>query len=85
MPDRSAQRVQRLVRWLEQFKPCFGHRAQLLSLRTCVQGVFSDGERKSMQAMLARMTEPVASGTGECDPSTIRTQGGRSRQRQGRA
>jgi SRSO17 transposase len=52
--------VERLVRWLEQFKSCFGHRAQLLSLRTYVQGVFSDSERKSMQAMLARITEPVA-------------------------
>ena len=52
--------MQRLVRWLEQFKSCFGHRAQLLSLRTYVQGVFSDSERKSMQAMLARVTEPVA-------------------------
>jgi SRSO17 transposase len=52
--------VQRLVRWLEQFKSCFGHRAQVLSLRTYVQGVFSDSERKSMQAMLARVTEPVA-------------------------
>jgi SRSO17 transposase len=45
---------------LEQFKSCFGHRAQLLSLRSYVQGVFSDSERKSMQAMLARITEPVA-------------------------
>jgi SRSO17 transposase len=45
---------------LEQFKRYFGHRAQLLSLRTYVQGVFSDSERKSMQAMLARVTEPVA-------------------------
>jgi SRSO17 transposase len=51
--------VQRLIRWLEQFKRCFGHRAQLLSLRTYVQGVYSDSERKSMQAMLARVTEPV--------------------------
>jgi SRSO17 transposase len=52
--------VQRLIRWLEQFKSCFGHRAQFLSLRTYVQGVFSDSERKSMQAMLARVTEPVS-------------------------
>ena len=52
--------MQRLIRWLEQFKSCFGHRAQLLSLRSYVQGVFSDSERKSMQAMLARITEPVA-------------------------
>ena len=61
MIDRTATaRVQRLVRWLEQFKSCFGHRAQLLALRTYVQGVFSDSERKSMQAMLARVTEPVS-------------------------
>jgi SRSO17 transposase len=56
----ATARIQRLVRWLEQFKSCFGHRAQLLSLRSYVQGVFSDSERKSMQAMLARVTEPVA-------------------------
>lgn len=61
MVDHTATaRMQRLVRWLEQFKSCFGHRAQLMSLRSYVQGVFSDSERKSMQAMLARVTEPVA-------------------------
>jgi SRSO17 transposase len=56
----ATARIERLVRWLEQFKSCFGHRAQLMALRTYVQGVFSDSERKSMQAMLARVTEPVA-------------------------
>jgi SRSO17 transposase len=56
----ATARIERLVRWLEQFKRCFGHRAQLMALRTYVQGVFSDSERKSMQAMLARVTEPVA-------------------------
>ncbi len=61
MVDHTATaRLQRLVRWLEQFKSCFGHRAQRLSLRSYVQGVLSDSERKSMQAMLARVTEPVA-------------------------
>ena len=61
MVDHTATaRIQRLVRWLEQFKRCFGHRAQLMALRTYVQGVFSDSERKSMQAMLARVTEPIA-------------------------
>lgn len=61
MVDQTATaRIQRLVRWLEQFKSCFGHRAQLIALRTYVQGVFSDSERKSMQAMLARVTEPIA-------------------------
>jgi SRSO17 transposase len=56
----ATARIQRLVRWLEQFKRCFGHRAQLLALRTYVQGVFSDSDRKSMQAMRARVTEPVS-------------------------
>ena len=61
MVDHTATaRIERLVRWLERFKSCFGHRAQLMALRTYVQGVFSDSERKSMQAMLARVTEPVA-------------------------
>jgi SRSO17 transposase len=56
----ATARLERLVRWLEPFKRCFGHRAQRMALRTYVQGVFSDSERKSMQAMLARVTEPVA-------------------------
>lgn len=61
MIDRTATaRIQRLMRWLERFQRCFGHRAQRLALRTYVQGVFSDSDRKSMQAMLARVTEPVS-------------------------
>jgi SRSO17 transposase len=57
--DRTATaRIQRLMRWLEPFQRCFGHRAQRLALRTYVQGVFSDSDRKSMQAMLARVTQP---------------------------
>jgi SRSO17 transposase len=56
----ATARVERLGRWLEQFKRCFGHRAQRLALRTYVQGVFSDSDRKSMQAMRARVTEPVS-------------------------
>jgi len=47
--DRTATaRVQRLIRWLELFKRSFGRRAQRLALRTYVQGVFSDSDRKSM-------------------------------------
>jgi SRSO17 transposase len=58
--DRSATtRVQRLIRWLEPFQSCFGHRAQRLALRTYVHGLFSDSDRKSMQAMLARVTDPI--------------------------
>lgn len=44
--------------WLEAFKEDFGHRAQELALRRYVQGVLSDSPRKSMEAMLARVTEP---------------------------
>jgi SRSO17 transposase len=58
--DRTATaRVQRLIRWLELFQRCFGHRAQRLALRTYVHGVFSDSDRKSMQAMLARVTDSI--------------------------
>ena len=44
--------------WLEAFKGCFGHRAQVLALRRYVQGLLSDSARKSMEAMLARVTDP---------------------------
>jgi len=44
--------------WLEAFKVCFGHRAQVLALRRYVQGLLSDSARKSMEAMLARVTDP---------------------------
>lgn len=44
--------------WLEAFKVCFGHRAQVLALRRYVQGLLSDSGRKSMEAMLARVTDP---------------------------
>jgi SRSO17 transposase len=58
--DRTATiRGQRLIRWLEPFQRCFGHRAQRLALQTYVHGVFSDSDRKSMQAMLARVTDPI--------------------------
>ena len=52
--------MHRLMRWLEAFKPCFGHRAQPLALRRYVQGLLSDSARKSMEAMLARVTDPGA-------------------------
>lgn len=61
MIERTATaRVQRLVRWLEPFQRCFGHRAQRLALSTYVDGLCSDSERKSMQAMLARVTGPIS-------------------------
>lgn len=55
---RARRQLQRLMRWLEPFKACFGHRAQALALRRYVQGLLSDSARKSMEAMLARVTDP---------------------------
>src|SRR5262245_18272436 len=48
------------MHWLEPFQRCFGHRAQRLAMPTYVQGVSSDRQGKSMQAMLARVTQPVS-------------------------
>jgi SRSO17 transposase len=55
---RAVYQLGRLMTWLEAFKVCFGHRAQVLALRRYVQGLLSDSVRKSMEAMLARVTEP---------------------------
>ncbi len=52
--------LNRLTRWLDKFKICFGQRAQEVSLAQYVEGLLSDSARKSMQAMLARVTEPVS-------------------------
>lgn len=46
--------------WLTPFKACFGHRAQVVSLGHYIHGLLSDSPRKSMQAMLARVTDPPA-------------------------
>ena len=52
--------LRRLTRWLDQFKDCFGHRAQHVSLRQYIDGLLGDSPRKSMSAMLARVTEPTS-------------------------
>jgi SRSO17 transposase len=57
--DQSAwPRVRRLLGYLEEFKDCFSSRLQSVSLRRYLQGVLGDSPRKSMQAMLARVTDP---------------------------
>ena len=61
MLDRHAWALlRRLTRWLDQFKDCFGHRAQHVSLRQYVDGLLGDSARKSMSAMLARISEPTS-------------------------
>jgi SRSO17 transposase len=52
--------LRRLTRWLDQFKDCFGHRAQPVSLRQYIDGLLGDSARKSMSAMLARISEPTS-------------------------
>jgi SRSO17 transposase len=52
--------LRRLTRWLDQFKDCFGHRAQHVSLRQYVDGLLGDSPRKSMSAMLERISEPTS-------------------------
>lgn len=59
LDKRSWAILRRLVNWLDQFKICFGHRAQQVSLHQYVEGLLNDSPRKSMQAMLARVREPV--------------------------
>ena len=58
LDEQSWALLRRLTRWLDQFKICFGHRAQVVSLTQYVHGLLGDSARKSMQAMLARVTEP---------------------------
>lgn len=59
MLDQSAwPRVRRLLRYLESFKGCFETRLQSVSLRRYLEGLLGDSPRKSMQAMLTRVTEP---------------------------
>ena len=60
LDDTAWALLRRLIGWVDQFKICFGHRAQLVSLRQYVDGLFSDSGRKSMHAMLARVTEPAS-------------------------
>ena len=61
MLDRHAWSLLRpLTRWLDQFKDCFGHRAQHVSLRQYVDGLLGDIARKSMSAMLERVSDPTS-------------------------
>ena len=61
MLDRHARSLlRRLTHWLDHFNECFGHRAQHVSLRQYVDGLLGDSARKSMSAMLARVSEPTS-------------------------
>ena len=60
LDKRSSAILHRLVNWVDQFKICFGRRAQQVSLDQYVEGLLNDSRRKSMQAMLERVREPVS-------------------------
>lgn len=60
MQDRHAKgMLERLAHWVEQFQPCFTRRSQRLGLAQYLDGLLGDSRRKSMRAMLARVTEPI--------------------------
>jgi SRSO17 transposase len=50
--------LDRLSTWLEPFESCFGHVAQRGAFRRYLLGLLSDSRRKSMSAMLARVSDP---------------------------
>jgi SRSO17 transposase len=50
--------LDRLSTWLEPFEDCFGHVAQRGAFRRYLLGLLSDSRRKSMSAMLARISAP---------------------------
>jgi len=47
-----------LLDYLEEFKGAFSSRLHATSLRRYLQGLLGDSPRKSMQAMLTRVTDP---------------------------
>lgn len=50
--------LDRLSEWLEPFEVCFSHVAQRGAFRRYLLGLLSDSRRKSMSAMLERVTDP---------------------------
>ena len=58
LPRNAPAWLDRLSTWLEPFEDCFGHVAQRGAFRRYLRGLLSDSRRKSMSAMLARVTTP---------------------------
>jgi len=50
--------LQRFGQFADQFADCFGRRAQRDAASQYLEGLFNDSERKSMQAMHGRLTDP---------------------------
>ena len=58
LPANAPAWIDRLLTWLEPFENGFGHVAQRGAFRRYLLGLLSDSPRKSMSAMLARVSEP---------------------------
>jgi SRSO17 transposase len=50
--------LQRFGQFADRFADCFGRRAQRNAASQYLEGLFNDSERKSMQAMHGRLTDP---------------------------
>jgi len=50
--------LQRFGQFADQFADCFGRRVQREAASQYLEGLFNDSERKSMQAMHGRLSEP---------------------------
>ncbi len=50
--------LQRFGQFADQFASCFGRRAQRDAASQYLEGLFNDSQRKSMQAMHGRLTDP---------------------------
>jgi SRSO17 transposase len=58
LPRNAPAWLDRLSTWLAPFEACFGHVAQRGAFRRYLLGLLSDSRRKSMSAMLARLSDP---------------------------
>jgi SRSO17 transposase len=58
LPANASAWVDRLLTWLEPLEAAFGHMAQCGAFRRYLLGLLSDSPRKSMSAMLARVSDP---------------------------
>jgi SRSO17 transposase len=58
LPRNAPVWLDHLSEWLEPFEVCFSHVAQRGAFRRYLFGLLSDSRRKSMSAMLERVTDP---------------------------
>jgi SRSO17 transposase len=58
LPRNAPTWLNSLSAWLEPFEVCFSHVAQRGAFRRYLLGLLSDSRRKSMSAMLERVTDP---------------------------